>query len=198
MIDARFVPVDTWPGKKTQSYNRRRSPFRAAYAKTLDLLEYELAKLNAKDILIQAYLDRADIRNDGWPRSSARPKEPGIIVTFQSNGSSAMSFPCDRFDGWEDNLRAVALTLESLRAADRYGVTGNREQYRGFAALPPKSDGRGAAVSFIARVTGWPESQVKSDPQGAYRIAARACHPDTGGSNGTFHELQNHWGAMNA
>ena len=196
MIDCRFVPVDVWPGKQTPTYMRKRSPFRAAYAKTLDLLESELAKLQAKDILIQAYLDRADIRNDGWPRSSARPKQPGIIVTFQSRGSS-MSFPCDRFDGWEDNLRAVALTLESLRAADRYGVTGNREQYRGFAALPPKSDTRGAALSFMARVTGWPESQVKSDPQGAYRLAARACHPDTGGSNGQFHELQSHWSAMN-
>lgn len=197
MIDCRFVPVDSWPGPQTPSYRRKRSPFRAVYAKTLDLLESELAKLHAKDILIQAYLDRVDIRNDGWPRSGARPKEPGIIVTFRSR-ESCMSFPCDSFDGWEDNLRAVALTLQSLRAADRYGVTGNCEQYRGFAALTPKRDGRDAAVSFMARVTGWPESQVKSDPQGAYRLAARACHPDTGGDNGQFHELQSHWREINA
>ena len=196
MIDARFVPVEAWPGKPTPSYQQKRSPFRAAYARTLDLLESELGKLWAKDILIQAYLDRADIRNDGWPRSSARPKQSGVIITFQSCGS-VMSFPCDRFDDWEDNLRAIALTLKSLRAADRYGVTGNREQYRGFQALPLIRNRRALAVSFMACVTGWPESQVKSDPQGAYRLAARACHPDTGGSNEKFHNLQSHWSALN-
>jgi hypothetical protein len=195
MIDARFVPVSEWPGAPTPSYQQKRAPFRAAYAKTLDLLETELGHLRAKDILIQAYLRREDIRNDGWPRSSARPVKPGVIVTFQRSGAT-MSFPCDRFDGWEDNLRAVALSLQALRMVDRYGVTRNSEQYRGFAALPPKSDGRGAAVSFLARVTGWPESQVKGDPQGAYRLAARALHPDTGGSNEQFHTLQNHWMEM--
>lgn len=165
MIDCRFVPVDAWPAKPTPTGQRKSAPFRTAYTKTLRLLESELGHLDAKDILIQAYLQRGDIRNDGWPRSGARPSQPGIIVTFLSRGST-MSFPCDRFYEWEDNLRAVALSLQALRMVDRYGVTRNNEQYRGFAALPPKSDARAAAIAFLAKTTGWPESQIKSDPHG--------------------------------
>ena len=197
MIDARFVPISECPGVLTPSYQQKRSPFRAKYAMTLDLLETELGHLRAKDILIQAYFCREDIRNDGWPRSNARPQKPGVVVTFHKGGA-AMSFPCDRFDGWEDNLRAIALSLQALRMVDRYGVTGNNEQYRGFAALPPKSDTRAAALQFLNRVTGLPVPQIQSDPQGAYRLAARACHPDTGGSSSQFHELQAHWTALNS
>ena len=55
-----------------------------------------------------------------------------------------MRYPSGRFyaqwsgdmPGWQANVRAVALTLESLRAVDRYGVSQHGEQYRGWQALP--------------------------------------------------------------
>ncbi len=198
MIDARFVAVDHWPGTKTASAARKHSTFRASYAKTLDVLERELHHLRAKDILIQAYFERRDIRNDGWPRSSARPSEPGVIVTF-SVKTGTMSFPCDRFDGWEDNLRAIALSLEALRQVDRYGVTRNNEQYRGFAQLQEAAHGRASAIDFFTRLTGWDRQQVQADPQGAYRLACRAVHPDVrGGSHEKFTEMQGQWKALNA
>ena len=52
MIDVRFVPLKEWPGTPTKL--RRDGRFRVPYAKTLDLLEDELAKLRAKNIIIQA------------------------------------------------------------------------------------------------------------------------------------------------
>ncbi len=199
MIDTRFVPVTAWPGPKTSNYQRRTSPFRAAYSETLDLLESELKQVRARGILIQAYFRRQDIRNDGWPRSSARvPAEPGVILTFQK-GDAVMSFPCDRFRSWEDNLRAIALSLQALRMVDRYGVTRNNEQYRGFTALPPAdpAQARNRAIAFFCRLTGLSESEVRGDVQGAYRLAARAVHPDTGGgSHDQFVELQRHWQAI--
>jgi hypothetical protein len=195
MIDARFVPVEQWPQQKTAAYSRKVSPFRVSYAKTLDLLEKELAHLRAKDILIQAYFEHRDIRNDGWPRSSARPNEPGVIVTFTGK-SGAMSFPCDRFKGWEDNLRAIALSLEALRQVDRYGVTRNNEQYRGFARLEAAKDTRINAIEFLSRVTGLNAREVQSDPQGAYRLAARKLHPDFGGSHADFVKLQEQYEAL--
>jgi hypothetical protein len=42
---------------------------------------------------------------------------------------------CDRFLDWEDNLRAITKTLESLRAVQRYGIVKDDEQYAGFKAL---------------------------------------------------------------
>jgi hypothetical protein len=194
VIDACFVAVDQWPGVPTPSWKRKHAPFRAAYASTLDLLETELKHLKATDILIQAHLKREDIRNDGWPRSAARPSQPGVIVTFMGS-SGQMSFPCDRFNGWEDNLRAIALSLQALRMVDRYGVTRNNEQYRGFAALPPAGDSRARAVAFLSQQTGWAEKQVRGDLQGAYRLAAKAVHPDMGGNPEAFHE-QRHWAVL--
>lgn len=197
MIDARFVPVDTWLGKKTASHARKHSPFRASYAKTLDLLEKELNNLRAKDIVIQAFFERADIRNDGWPRSSARPKDSGVIVTFTGK-SGVMSFPCDRFNGWEDNLRAIALSLEALRQVDRYGVTGNNEQYHGFARLEAPKDNRAEAVAFFSKVTGLTSREIQADAPAAYRLAARSLHPDAGGDHAQFVKMQEHWRILTA
>jgi hypothetical protein len=106
-----------------------------------------------------------------------------------------MSFPCDTFDDWQDNLRAIAKSLEALRMVDRYGVTRNNEQYRGFTALGA-GDPRASALAFIAKVTGWPESQILADPNGAYRLAASALHPDKGGSHDAFVSLGKHMEAL--
>lgn len=202
MIDARFVSIVSWPGTPTPNYRQRSAPFRAPYARTLDLLEAELKHLNAKDVLIQAYFQREDIRNDGWPRSNARkPERPGVILTFdvrKGGNAVAMSFPCDTFNGWEDNLRAIALSLEALRKVDRYGVTRNNEQYRGFAALPAADPNlkRTEAVAFISRVTGIALGDVTRDIEGAYRTAARKLHPDSGGRHEDFVVLQRYMEAL--
>lgn len=201
MLNAQFRPIDRWPGKMRLSYQRRRAPFRAKYAATLDLLEAELEKLKAKDIIIQAGFELRDIRNDGWPRSSARPSHPGIIVSFAGK-TGPMSFPCDTFDAWEDNIRAIALSLQALRVVDRYGVTQNNEQYKGWARLPPPATSSNsgfpnvveAAAEFLAQHSGFEAPHIRADRdrfRNAYRVAAARLHPDKpGGSNELFVRLQ--------
>ena len=196
MINARFVPVSKWPGAPKPSYSRRRATFRIAYGKRLDLLEFELNKLRATDIIIQVYLKSSDIRNDGWPRSSARPDHPGVILTFQK-GKETLSFPCDTYDAWEDNLYAIALSLEALRSVDRYGVTRNAEQYQGWKAIaaPAKeeSPSREWAIEHLARVSGTEKWFLKDDDSisAAYRLAAKKTHPDmNGGDRRAFELLQ--------
>ena len=104
---------------------------------------------------------------------------------------------------FRDAHHAGTKTFWERQGIDRDWIIGlvirlwEAKQYRGFQALPPIRNRRALAVSFMACGTGWPESQVKSDPHGAYRLAARACHPDTGGSNEKFHNLQSHWSALN-
>jgi hypothetical protein len=188
MLAATFRPLTQWPGKRTPTYARKRAPFKAGYPRTLDDLEREIGHLNGKAVVIQAGFDARDIRNDGWPRSSARAKEPGVVVSFQTpNGP--LSFPCDTYDAWEDNLRAIALSLEALRAVNRYGVTKHAEQYQGFKALsaPGAENGmsREQAVEFIRRWGG-----AEGGLEDAYRRAARVLHPDVStGSHEQFVEL---------
>ena len=121
-----------------------------------------------------------------------------MILTFETMRAGkrvTLSFPCDTFTDWQDNLRAIAKSLEALRMVDRYGVTSNSEQYRGFTAIGA-GDPRASALAFLVKVTGWPESQIVNDPQGAYRLAAAELHPDKGGSHDSFVELQRHMEAI--
>lgn len=149
MIQARFVPVDRWPG--APKARRVKGSFRAGYDSRLALLERELRHLSAHNILIHAYLRPDQIRNDGWPRSGVSPSSPGIIVTFQNRRGESLSFPCDTYAYWQDNLYAIALALESLRAVDRYGVTQRGEQYEGWKRLAPRDR---ASVPWPAGI--WP------------------------------------------
>lgn len=187
MIDARFVPCDTWPGTKTR--HRKHSPFEVKFGRLLDDLERELNHLRARDIVIQAYYRREDIRNDGWPRSSApRPADPGVVLSFTKPDGQEISLPCDTYVNYESNLRAISLTLTALRAIDRYGVTQHGEQYKGWAKLPPAPDRMTVkdAQEFIVLHTGiFPANRETLND--AYRAAARKLHPDTtNGSDGQF------------
>ena len=135
-MNARFVPVETWPGDKRRLYQRRPSPFRGTWKNTLSTLDRELSHLGAREVLVQGYFRLEDIRLDGWPRSGASPSEPGVIVSFTTKNGD-LSFPCDTYTQWPDNLRAIALGLAALRAGERYGVTRRNEQYKGWAKLRP-------------------------------------------------------------
>lgn len=73
MIQARFRPLDTWPHPETPAGQRRsRYTFKAPWGNTLNLLDRELNKLDASNIVIGAGLREQDIKLDGWPRSGAR------------------------------------------------------------------------------------------------------------------------------
>ena len=192
MIDLRFVPLTAWPSQPTKY--REHARFRASYAKTLDLLEDELHKIHAKEITVQAFFALAQIRNDGWPYAKAVPSAPGIILSFRTK-DGALSFPCDRYHTIDDNLRAIALSLEALRAVDRYGVTKRAEQYAGWKQIEaPAANGfataEDAAAFIIAQAdSANPASSIIRDAalrQNLYRQAARRLHPDAATGN---HEL---------
>jgi hypothetical protein len=192
MLNAQFRPLPQWPGERTGS--GKRAHFRTKYEQTLDRLEYELGKLQARDTIIQVdNLTINDIRNDGWPRGGWQPRggNQGVVVSFDSP-KGAMSFPCDRYSEWRHNLHAIALSLEALRAVDRHGVTMGNEQYRGWARLEaPNGNGkmdRESALRFIEALAGAPFG-----PAVTREIIADVCralkirhHPDRGGSHDTF------------
>lgn len=175
-----------------------RSKFKANYDKTLSDLEYELLKLSATSIVIQAGFADNQIRNDGWPYSKARPEHPGVIVSFRSRGQD-LSFPCLTYDDLEDNLRAIALSLEALRQVDRYGVTKTGEQYTGFKQIgaPGESDSLQDAARLLSRYAGGASEgfgvhHIIGDgtvAEKAYRLAAMKTHPDRTGTRDEWEKV---------
>ncbi len=191
MLEVRFRPLDKWPGKQRRPGP---SPFSASHKTTFELLEHELRAIGAKNIVIQAYFGFDQIRNDGWPRSSANPSAPGVILSFESRKGS-LNFPCDTFLDWRDNLRAIALSLEALRKVDRYGVTQSNEQYQGWKQLgaPAGEMNAETAAMFIGGRSNVPFQEILKFAliyRDAYKEAAMNCHPDRGGSHDLFVTLQ--------
>ena len=137
MIDARFKSIKSWPKKPTPA-TERRNRFRSSWQQTLDLIETELSKLKAGDIVIEAYFRPEDIRNDGWPRSNARPSQPGVVLKFATK-KGQMEFACDKFKDYQQNLRAIGMGLEKLRMVEDYGIVTEAEQYTGWLKLPAAS-----------------------------------------------------------
>jgi hypothetical protein len=179
-------PIVTWPGAETKT--RLRSNFSAPWAATLDVLDRELHYLSARDVLLQVAIPANQFRLDGFPRATARQEHPGVILTMSTN-VGALSYPCDTFLRWEDNLRAIALALEALRKVDRYGVTKRGEQYQGFLALEARAGDEWTdteAVITWLRVISAPLPDTVATPAHLVRLAKRRTHPDHGGTSDDF------------
>lgn len=191
-FEARPLPP-VWPtGQRTPEHERQYSRFKAPYSRTLEQLQYELRVLDAVEpVIIEAGYEAHEIRLDGLPRKGAKPRDPAVIVSFDSR-VGPLRYGCDTYWSHEDNLRAVALTLEHLRAVDRYGVTKRGEQYQGWAALPPSGNGemsRGEAEAFIRHCGERYGMQPDADTGLHYRRAARSMHPDVGGDPAEWAKL---------
>lgn len=195
MIDARFRPLETRIAQPKAGYAK--SPFSGSWQNTLNTLERELNHLKAKDIVIEVDTTLSQIRNDGWPYSNAKITSPGIRLSFQSR-HGPLSYTCATYTDYAANIRAVAMTLERLRAVERYGCVKGGEQYKGWAALPPgegvtlggdRSDF--ASVEDAARcLMGIACRQVAiedvlANPRPMWIEASRKAHPDAGGDAAT-------------
>lgn len=190
MIDLRFHPLTEWAAKPTPAAQRKsRWSFRAGWNDTLALLEVELDKLGARDVIVSAALRPDDIRIDGWPRSNAMPTHPGIILSFASK-HGPLRYLTDRYEFWQHNLRAIALGLEALRAVDRYGITERGEQYVGWKAIPQTTASRAEQKAFLFKIANETSPSLLDERQ-VYRKALIAAHPDHGGSRELLEQVQN-------
>lgn len=201
MLNIQIRPIITWPGKENE--NLKDSPFRSTYAQTLDLLESELDKAGVvwSSLALEMWgINEYDIRKDGALKATAKPDKPGVIFRFSryTNGrydktagkwiydTQDISYPCDAFTWWQDNLRAIALSMESLRRVERYGVF-KYDEIISRLALPSaegKVSTRESAAAFLAQHSGVSMKEILfSDTarSAAYRRAAHALHPDKQG-----------------
>lgn len=174
---------------------------KANWSKAFEKLRYELARIKATDVVVEAGYKPEQVRADGWPYSNAKPAHGDVRVSFKHNGVP-MAFTCAHWKQTELNAYLIAMTLERLRAIDRYGCTKSGQQYAGWSQLPPGT-GRGPIVAnafatvedaarFLLRTAKLREGDVANviaSPDTlvtVYRAAAKVAHPDTGGNTETF------------
>lgn len=182
MIHVECRKLETWPSAITE--RRTKAPFGGNWNLTLRKLETEVSKLGADRVIIEIS-GNVRIRQDGWPYASESP-EPPVAVSFNSD-HGWLRYLTDRYDHWHGNVHAIALTLDRLRAVDRYGTTRRAEQYTGFAAL---SAGTGTGVpdpiKVVAELVGVNVVDLEASPAHHLKTARRLTHPDNGGSHDKF------------
>jgi len=193
MLEYRVVPLpDMWPGVVT--INRKRSPFGVNWSSTMRLLEAEVRALRGREVTLALAVRADQIRADGGVYAKARIQDPSVILSLTA-GADRLSFPCDRFAWWEDNVRAIALAMEALRKVDRYGVQSGR-QYQGFKALPASTealDWHSASLILVehAGVDAIPAPLTDADWRNVVRRARARTHPDKNGNSADdFHRVQ--------
>lgn len=173
-----------WPRAETRSTNWQ---FKTTFDKARKRLFQELQRMYATDIILSTNLQ---LRRDGMPYAGGFTKlaDPGVAVYFK-RADKEMVLACDKFLNIQDNLNAIALTINALRGIDRWGATDMMERaFRGFMALPQR------ASTPWREVLGYYGGVYEEARREYRRVVARA-HPDNGGTVEAFQQVQQAWEA---
>ncbi|RYF07984.1 MAG: J domain-containing protein [Comamonadaceae bacterium] len=133
------------------------------------------------------------LRQDGLPRSGqAAPSDPGAAVYWHDpfNGQPR-SMAIDRYTKVEQNIAALAATIEALRAIERHGGAVVLERaFTGFTALPaPIVAGMHRPWREVLEFFDAPRNLTADDVRARYRRLAAQHHPDRGGSRDRMAEI---------
>jgi hypothetical protein len=186
MIDA--YPL-TWPaGWPRVSYPKRSGFGKYTFERSRQDVLRQLRLLRASDIIISSNLK---LRQDGYPYSQQRqPEDAGIAVYFKLNDED-QCIPCDKWWTAEENLRAISKTIDAIRGLERWGAKEMvNAAFRGFKALPAQGDSTPSAQRLWFDVLEVSPNASWEVIEAVYRKLLHKVHPDKGGSQREFMELQ--------
>jgi hypothetical protein len=189
--------VDGWPlywpegWTRTSSYQRERSRYEVNFVKARDEVLRQVKLMRGQDVVVSTNIP---LRRDGLPLANiAEPQDPGVAVYWNeikyTSGRSVRTtrvLACDKWQKVRDNLRAVGLTLDALRAIERAGASQVLERaFTGLTALPADAGKRP-----WRKVLGINTDHVSWDVvEAAYKLLALQRHPDRGGTHDAMQEL---------
>lgn len=185
-----------WPAawRRTQDPEWSRFKPGSPFAEASEL-QHELGRLGARNVIISSNMQ---YRADGIPYARQSVNDTGIAVYFKLDGED-QCIPCDKWKLLEENLRAITKTIEALRGLDRWGAKDMvSAAFRGFKALP-------STVIVTRPHRSWSvvldvdENANALEVKQAYRNALKLHHPDAGGDNDDFAEVQRaykEWGEL--
>lgn len=189
----------TWPAgwKRFAEVQRREAPFgRARQIQGTNYVPARKLTMNEAIERVLEELSRMGVerhnivmstnvpaRLDGMPKGGMpRPADPGAAVYWYDGGGKTAPrvMAIDRYDRVEDNMAAIAATIQAMRAIERHGGALILERaFSGFLALPAPATKTWRDVLGLAGDVG---SITAEALRGAYRVAASAAHPDKVGT----------------
>jgi hypothetical protein len=162
-----------WPPGRRREGCKEFARFKTTLGLAIFNIRSEVKRLGGTELVISSNLM---LRRDGLPMATG-PKvtDHGVAVYFTLK-KKPMCFASDRWRFVEDNMQAIAKTIEALRGIERWGSGQMVEQaFTGFIALP--------APEQPWQVLGIAYGSSRDVIQNAWRRLASDNHPDKGGDS---------------
>lgn len=120
------------------------------------------------------------LRRDGLPLASAKRIDDPAAAVYFTYKDRQTCFACDRWNKVEDNIWAIAKTIEAMRGISRWG-TGDMldAAFSGFTALPPPGAFDWRSELTVDGLT----PETREGAERAYRHKAKMLHPDIPGGS---------------
>lgn len=166
-----------WPENKPRAARRVNSPFRRPeVASAVKRIEDEMTRWG-----IRAYI---------VSRNNQRiyAGDPATAVWWQDKKKAVRVLACDKYDTLGSNLHALYLTLDAMRALERWGAYTAEQAAEGARlALPPPATPKTSPwwIVIPGVMREWPLPAIK----GMYHDALKVAHPDVGGTAERVAEL---------
>lgn len=173
-----------WPATKPRVDRPQRSKFRTSFGAARDSVMLELRRMGVS-LQTVTMSSNVPLRMDGLPRATRYTiDDPGVAVYFERSGRP-LCIACDKWDRVEDNMHAIAKSIDALRGLERWGSKHMVDAaFQGFEALPAKSQHGWWVVLDVER------DASSHDVKRAWIAKAMAAHPDKGGDPEEFHHVQ--------
>lgn len=157
-----------WP--RTDPNKREQARFKVTLFGSLDGLKRELELLGAKDLVLSSNVTLG----------ATNPADPGVAAYFNYQDAPAC-IPCDRWKRVEDNVHAIAKTIDAMRGIERWGAKHMvRAAFRGFTALSPPKD-----MKPWREVLGH-DIRNREELEDRFKLMRSKSHPDKGGDAEKF------------
>lgn len=147
----------------------------------------ELRKLGAENVILSTNIM---VRRDGLPYASGQPRvtDPGVAVYWTRKGKQQV-MACDRWATIRDNMHAIGLTINAMRAITRAGSSELLDRaFTGYDALPSGSVVPPWQTVLFPEGLAYPYDHAKIEAR--YKELVLKTHPDQGGDHEKFLELQ--------
>lgn len=164
----------SWPVNRPRTAVPESSRFRVTLSAAISSVREEVARLGGEELIISSNLP---LRRDGMPAANRTAAGDQGVAVYFTYRKKPMCFACDRWTTVEENMRAIAKTIDAIRGIERWGSGQMVEQaFTGFLALP--------APEQPWQVLGLSTSQpTREQIDSAYQKLARQFHPDRPGGN---------------
>jgi hypothetical protein len=164
-----------WPPGWPRTKAREAARFKTTLVAALKDLQSEVRLLGGQRLVLSSNVTLG----------AERPADPGVVAYFQYE-QQQVAVPCDRWGTVQDNVRAIALTINAMRGMERWGAKHMiRAMFQGFIALPAPM------ARDWRQVLGLPTTGEvgANDIEIMFRRKAARLHPDAGGSHAAMAEL---------